>query len=308
MDIHHSWAYEVLNENAKKKLDSGKLSFNDNILECTINNSDSKEFHEKHTKGAFLRKFKEVKYHQVNWESPYYFKLFDKYLSGIDLSRITILDFGCGDGRFTEYLLKKGATRIISVDFDYKLLVELSSYIESTDNSDKVFLIHSDLANLPIKGESADVLLTIGVLYYYNELYESCLGQLKALLKQDGIFITSDPNLEGFILSALIFENLNDALDTFEQRRFNEVKGNNNLTFRAFTQNELKDIYNRSGFEIMDKQGITLFHKIVRILQLRGQISEADLEKNEERIKTLFDFLGEEGSLFKHLVWKLKKR
>jgi SAM-dependent methyltransferase len=307
MKEQNAWAYNLLNENSKKLLQSGDITFSHNILKCNIESNDAREFYENNSGGAFLRKLKDIKYSQAYWESPYYFKLLDKYLSDIDLSDKTVMDFGCGDGRFTEYLLNKGAKRIICVDFDYRTLHELSTFIESTGNSDKVLLIQSDLANLPLLESSIDILLAIRVLYYFNDLYERAIAQFYNLLGNSGLLIISDPDLESFVLTNLVFEDLSSALEVFEKRRFNEVNVQNNLKFRVFTENELNKIYVKNNFQVLDKHGITMIHKILRILQLRNKISFQDIEKHEDRIKKLFDFLDREGKFHKDLVWKLKK-
>ncbi len=278
------------------------------ILNCKVENSVAYEFHQTHTKGAFLRKFEKQKYHQVNWETPYYKRVFDDFLDGKDFNNKVALDLGCGDGRFTEYLLHKGYEKIVCVDFDYRLLVSLSEFAEQNEYSEKLLLICTDISNLPLKEDAFDLILSIRTLYYLNEKYEKAIKYVNSLLKKDGVLIISDPNMEGFILRALVFDSLGNALQSFENRKFKEVQAETDVWFRTFDEKELTEIYLKSGFTIEDKHGISMFHNLLRVSQLRGNISELEIENNEHRIKKMFDHLHDYGHLFKDVIWKLQKQ
>ncbi|HLG02690.1 MAG TPA: methyltransferase domain-containing protein [Bacteroidia bacterium] len=277
------------------------------ILRWKVANSVSYEFHQKHTKGAYLRKFEKQKYHQINWETPYYKRTFDTFLEGQDPAGKMVMDFGCGDGRFTEYLLGLGYDQIVCVDFDYRLLAALSTFAEENNCAHKLLLIHSDIDDLPLKAGSFDLIFSIGVLYYLNEKYPDAIAYMNARLKKGGMLFTSDPDMEGFVLRTLIFDSLPDALRSFETRRFKEVQGETDMWFRLFNEKEIMQIFRENGFEIMDKQGISMFHNYLRVLHVRGIIPENEIETNESRIAALFDYLHEHGRLFKHMIWKLRK-
>ena len=77
------------------------------------------------------------------------------------LPRLTILECGCGAGRFTEVLLARGA-RVASVD--------LSSAVEANRNtcpiSERHQIFQADLRALPFVEEAFDVVLCIGVLQH----------------------------------------------------------------------------------------------------------------------------------------------
>jgi 2-polyprenyl-3-methyl-5-hydroxy-6-metoxy-1,4-benzoquinol methylase len=287
---------------------NNKLEIDENgILGRKIENTISYEFHQKHTKGAFLRKFEKQKYHQINWETPYYKKIFDKYLANVDPTEKIAIDFGCGDGRFTEYLLLKGFQKIVCVDFDYKLLVSLSEFAKENSYEDNLLLIHSAIEDLQLVQGSFDLILSIRVLYYLNEKYEEGIKLFYDLLKQGGQLITSDPDMEGFILRTMIFDSLAYSLDSFEKRRFKEVQKDTNMWFRMFDEKEIAQIFSESGFIIEERHGISMFHNLLRVLQLRGMISEQEIEQNEKRIISMFNYFDENGRLFKDLVWNLRK-
>jgi SAM-dependent methyltransferase len=277
------------------------------ILRCVIAQSDAYEFHKKHTKGAHLRKLKNVKYHQIQWETPYYEKILDEYLNNINLHDKLILDFGCGDGRFTEYLLSKGANKIICVDFDYNTLESLAIFAKENSCYDKLLIIHSDFNSLPEFTAKFDLILSIGVLYYLNENYEKAVSYFFEQLKPNSYFITSDPDMESFLFRTLIFDGLHEAIELFNQRRFKETKDTTAYKFRVFSENEWLNIFNSAGFEIINQKGISFFHNIVRVLLLRGIIKEDELDNNIQTLWKIFDYLHDNGTLHKHKIWLLKK-
>jgi SAM-dependent methyltransferase len=277
------------------------------ILRCKVNDSDSYVFHKKHTKGAHHRKLTTVKYHQVQWETPYFIKILDDFLKDVNLKDKVILDFGCGDGRFTQYLLSRGATKIICVDFDYEPLLSLSEYAKENNVSDKLFLIHSDFDNLPFVNQQFDLILSIAVIYYLNEGYEKAIAKFHSLLNNQSILITSDPELEGFLFRSLLFDSLEDTIDLFEKKRFKETKEKTGFNFRVFDKDEWKSIFTKNSFEILDNKGVSMFHNIIRVLLLRGIITEKEIELNEKKIWEMLDYLHVHGNLNKNIVWKLRR-
>lgn len=277
------------------------------IYSCCVDQTDSYIFHEKFTKGAHLRKLSEVKHHQIQWETPYYNKVLNDYFEGYEFTGKTFLDFGCGDGRFTEFLINKGAEKIVCVDFDYNTLVSLHNYRKENELENKIEIIHSDFDNLPFTNDTFDVILSIGVLYYLNENYEKAITHMHQLLKKDGMLITSDPCMEGFLLRTLLFDSLEDAIELFDTRRFKETKEKTDFKFRLFDKKEMEKIFLSSGFKIINCKGVSSFHNFLRVAQLRGLVKEQEIEQNETKIWSMLDYLHENGSLTKHLIWKLGK-
>jgi SAM-dependent methyltransferase len=281
--------------------------FVDNVPIYCLNfeNSESYDFHKNHTNGAHLRELGKQKYHQIYWESPYYKKTLDKFLRGTELQNSLILDFGCGDGRFTDYLLDNKADKIICIDFDLNTLISLSHFINENVFSEKVILIHGDYDSIPFNKPIFDLILSIGVLYYLNNRYLDSLKCFKNLLSTDGILITSDPQLESFILRALIFDNLDVATQTFKSKCFKETKQDSGFKFRAFDETEWLILFREAKLKVLGKQNISFFHNLIRVLYLRGIITKSDLDRNNQAIWEMFDYLHEHGNLAKHVVWKL---
>lgn len=277
------------------------------ILRCPVGDSYSYAFHTKHTKGAHLRKLANKQYHQIQWETPYYLKVLEEYLEEVYIGSSIILDFGCGDGRFSEYLLEKGCQRLICVDFDYATLVSLSEFVTESGLEDRVLIVHSDFANFPLPPKVYDCILGIGVLYYLNERYEAAMKELNDSLTEGGLLITSDPSIEGFFLRTMMFDSFGSAMNVWRQRRFKETKEETGYVFRVFGLDEWIKIFEDAGFEIMGDRGISLFHNLLRVQFLRGQVDESTIKENESDLREFFDYLHDHGGLVKHKIWKLQK-
>lgn len=287
--------------------DYSSVNFIDSVPIYCLNfeKSELYDFHKNHTKGAHLRELEKQKYHQVYWESPYYKKTLDKFLDGVQLQNSLILDFGCGDGRFTNYLLDNEANKIVCVDFDLDTLISLARFVKDNGFSERVILVHGDYDSIPFNQPVFDLILSIGVLYYLNSRYLDSLKYFKTLLSRDGVMITADPELESRILRALIFDNLDVAAHTFKSKCFKETELDNGFQFRAFDETEWLDLFHEANLKIIDKQKISFFHNLIRVLFLKGVITEADLDRNNQTIWEMFDYLHEHGTLAKLVVWKL---
>lgn len=100
-----------------------------------------------------------------------------------NLSEKLVLEAGCGAGRFTEVLLKKGAVLVSS---DLSSAVEVNA--ENFPISDKHLVIQADINNMPFADESFDVVICIGVIQHTTDT-EKTIEDLYKLVKKGGTLI-----------------------------------------------------------------------------------------------------------------------
>ena len=262
------------------------------------------EFHEKRGKPALLRALTNDPTHQINWETPYYNTFIDECLEGLDLSNKVCLDLGCSDGRFTEYLIKKGVKKVIALDADYQPLYDLSQYCEEEGFREKVQLIHGGAENIPIDDNSVDIVLALGVYYYLGEQQEKGIQETYDKMKRGGILISSEPNLEGMALKSLLFDSLDEMIENFTNNDFREGKNNMKYRFPLYEEADLLLLYGDVGFEFKNKKGLSLFHQIIRIMYVKGMITKEDLTKNLNKLREIFDYLDGNGYIYKTLMYK----
>jgi SAM-dependent methyltransferase len=284
---------------------SGKFDLN-GVFRGKVKNTLSKMFHEKMPKGAALRELSEDKYHQISWETPYYEKEIQNYIKDVDKDSI-VIDIGCGDGRFTKLLINQGFKKVVCLDADYRLLESLHNYSVQNGFRENLLIIHADADELPFKKDVFSIALAIGVLYYLNESEPKTLVKINEILVENGILILSEPEIEGMIFRALLFDGLDDAIKIFNSKCFKEGRGETGFKFAVKSKKEQENWIKSANFKIEYYHGITMFHNYLRIMLVRGIVKESDIERNNEKLKDLFDFLHDNGTLNKHIVWKCRK-
>jgi len=278
------------------------------VVTMEVGMGNGLQFHLLMDQGVVLRELQYKHLHLAYWETPYYKETIASFLKGIAPKGLTVMDVGCGDGRFTEQLIDLGFDRIVATDIDVRPLRELAKHAEIHGFRDKLLLIQCSADSIPIKQNSIDVALSIGVLYYLIDRFEAGLQHVANLVTPGGIVIDSEPDLEGALLKALLFEDLSDYIRVFQEHTFNETCKGDKTRFRLFSPDELHSHYRAAGFDVLDRHGLSIFPSIFRIAMVRGEISEDRLAEKEKEIKEIFDYLNRTGGIYKHIIWKLQKR
>ncbi len=94
-----------------------------------------------------------------------------------------VLEAGCGAGRFTEVLLKQGATLVSS---DLSSAVEVN--IENFPLSDNHLVIQADINDMPYADETFDVVICLGVIQHTPDT-EKTIEDLYKLVKRGGTLV-----------------------------------------------------------------------------------------------------------------------
>jgi 2-polyprenyl-3-methyl-5-hydroxy-6-metoxy-1,4-benzoquinol methylase len=95
----------------------------------------------------------------------------------------TVLEAGCGAGRFTEVLLKKGS---ILVSSDLSSAVEVNA--ENFPPSNRHLVIQADINDMPFADESFDVVICLGVIQHTANT-EKTIEDLYKLVKKGGTLV-----------------------------------------------------------------------------------------------------------------------
>lgn len=95
----------------------------------------------------------------------------------------TVLEAGCGAGRFTEPLLQKGAV-LVSADMSSAVEVNLENF----PNSDHHLVIQADINDMPYADESFDVVICLGVIQHTPDPGQT-IASLYQLVKKGGWLI-----------------------------------------------------------------------------------------------------------------------
>lgn len=84
-------------------------------------------------------------------------------LSESKLQGKTVLDIGCGPGRFVDMVLEMGG---IPVALDYSTAIDAAKNNFAKSKSDEILFVQGDALNLPFRNESFDYSYSIGVLHH----------------------------------------------------------------------------------------------------------------------------------------------
>ncbi|MFB6178857.1 MAG: class I SAM-dependent methyltransferase [Halorientalis sp.] len=102
------------------------------------------------------------------------------------------LDVGCGNGRHTE-LLTDHADRVIGIDVSSGLLAEARERVAASGVSDRVVLLQSDAASLPIAPDVVGVTVYVATLHHLpsRALRIASLDELARVLSPGGRALVS---------------------------------------------------------------------------------------------------------------------
>ncbi|MFQ5867806.1 MAG: class I SAM-dependent methyltransferase [bacterium] len=191
----------------------------------------------------------------------YRIERYKKCLSRVPKDARLILDAGCGDGRFAEYFLKNisnGEVRLIGVDLSWPKI----SFAKCRGNKNKMnadFIV-ADVHNLPFKGESFNLIISL-------ETLEHCLAPEIVLREFLRVVIRNKHEFE-FLLTVPF------------------TKKNNIECVHS-----LKDVYN------IDNESLNIYHKeykldeCIKLLNSNG-IEVSGFEKISRKNSNVFTKLG----------------
>ena len=187
-------------------------------------------------------------------------KILKKYLP----SKGKILDLGGGAGTYSFFLAKQGY-EVYLADLSEKLIGE--ALLQNTHEKDK--LASCDVVNAldlsKYQDEEFDVVLLFGPLYHLleNEERETCLKEVKRVLKNGGLILASFiPYLSGSI--AIIDRyfrhpeqvDVNNLEEVFQTGKFNNLSNDGFQEGYYPNSEEIKDLFTKLDFKTIEIRSI----------------------------------------------------
>jgi SAM-dependent methyltransferase len=146
----------------------------------------------------------------------------------------TVLDFGCGDGRYIEEFLKINPYKILGADISPYAIREAKKKFPKAN-----FHVVSEEKKLPFNNESIDFILAADVIEHLFDV-PNFLSEMNRILKKSGKIFISTP-YHGTIKNLII------ALIGFDTA-FNPTWAH----IRFFTKKSLSDLLRKHGFDIVE--------------------------------------------------------
>lgn len=150
------------------------------------------------------------------------------------------LDLGCGNGRNSLFLAKKGFS-VCTIDIDPKIIKNFRQ--ESKRLNLKINIIKADIRKFPIRKNEYDLILAVNSLIFMKKSEaQKTIIKIKKGLKNSGIAIIS-----GFTTKDSSYLKLKKRYKPIEKNTF---KDSNKQYWQFFSKNELKS-YFLKNFEIL---------------------------------------------------------
>ena len=111
----------------------------------------------------------------------------------------SVLDVGCGSGRYLLHALARGARRLSGVDFSAPMLERANLEINSCRSGAEITLLQGDLMALPVADAWADVTLCGLVVGHVDDLQQA-LRELQRVTRSGGLVLCSDVHPVGHAL------------------------------------------------------------------------------------------------------------
>lgn len=268
------------------------------IINHSVSAIASFEFYEA-CGGTHLRERSKKSFSTAYYETKKYYRCFGKT---IFKDMTPVLEVGCGDGRNIDWLLNNGFERIVATDFNLQSLKKYKQGL-SEESLQKILFVNSDLLHLPLKINSFKSALAIEVLYYLNEDYKLGCEKIYELLEYGGIFINSEPTLEGALLYNLIADEIPDFIRSSLERKKREGKDTSVLA-RVFQNTEIHSILEGVGFSVYKQYGISAFASLAMVV-LRKQDYTSEIKSKLTNV--LEELMSQEATPYRCITYISKK-
>jgi ubiquinone/menaquinone biosynthesis C-methylase UbiE len=184
---------------------------------------------------------------------------------------LSILEVGCGTGRFSIEVQKKGAL-VIALDPAFSMLIRLKGKI-NTKREDKIELVCGSGLELPFKDNVFDGCICVNVLSHLPN-YERAFREINRCLKPCAFFIFNIPNLLSPLLLVGLWVNL---------RKKSLI---NPVYTKWYTLGEIKKNLEKAGFEIEAVKGVFIPAVIPIPLQIIKRVNEFSVNRALKYVST----------------------
>lgn len=119
-----------------------------------------------------------------------------------DLHGLSVVDAGCGSGRYIRHALARRAAHVHGVDLSPEMLAVATDSLAGHPGEDRVALYQGSLDALPLPDALADVTVC-GLVIGHLEALAPSLGELRRVTRPGGVVLCSDVHPTGHALGWL---------------------------------------------------------------------------------------------------------
>jgi ubiquinone/menaquinone biosynthesis C-methylase UbiE len=174
----------------------------------------------------------------------------DKYLIDIlpkNLEGKSVLDLGCGNGRYSELFCKLGAEKVIALDLSGEMINEAKKR-KVENNLRQLEFIRADMNDMPFVAQSFDFIFSRFSLMYGKDL-NSVIAKIGQILKDEG---------ELYVLTNIVHINNPDFFKEIKKEPvpLDFVIGNKKVRFLNYAQTleEYKNAFAKAFLTLEDEK------------------------------------------------------
>ena len=171
----------------------------------------------------------------------------------------SLMDFGCGDGRFSLWAAERSFSTVVAVDSNLPSLKRLASEAR-TRKLEQVVVVCADLKNPPFKRDYFDAVLCVEVLYYLIPSLGRA-GALQApsnLLSKNGKMVLSEFSRFGRAIIDLDAMDITNARSLIATSHRWEKFGDMRIESYQWSVSELRSDLSSVHLKIIDEAGVSL--------------------------------------------------
>ncbi len=120
-------------------------------------------------------------------------------LLSADLEGLSVLDAGCGSGRYLLHALRRGAEHVTGVDLSIEMLARARAELGAYRHGGQVQLVQGNLLKLPVPNASADLAIC-GLTVGHLDRLQPALAELRRVTRPGGTILCSDVHPFGHAL------------------------------------------------------------------------------------------------------------
>lgn len=171
-------------------------------------------------------------------------RILDSYLERVNLEDSSVLEVGCGTGRFLPFMAEKGCN-ITGIDISEEMLKVARRRVDQSEHK-KITLLQNDADEIPFRDNSFDIIYSILVINLIPD-FKTAFREINRVIKPGGLFIFSVPFLDSIYFPAGIYVNSRG-----------KTVGANESGYRYshwFTSGEIEEAMETTGFLIEKIKG-----------------------------------------------------
>lgn len=157
-----------------------------------------------------------------------------------ELSNRIGLDIGCGDGHYTELMMRNGVQKMVAVDLDLNNLQKFRGRTETTPVTPDgdILYIRCNMLDMSFKKETFDFVAALGAISSVGDKTCVMYERIYHWLKPDGVFLVCEPSVDSALLYALVVGDLEEAAAILETKTKRVPPTNNRFPVTHFSSIE----------------------------------------------------------------------